>query len=242
MKCFVSRAMSTALCAGLVLALAVPLAQAQTKPKKAGAAGSQKTLNGGAAKGNNLSFKEFEICLKEQDALKARTPDLQQQRDAMDAERKTILQEGEAIKAQGETMSKYSASVKDYNARLIAQGEKVKAWRARDEAIAAANRKGSAGDQERKQLEADRQELQKTEVAQDDEGKALKAERERLNVDAFNASVKAHEQAVTDWNARKKAQDALIQAYDDDQTEWASRCANRSYLEAWEKILRKEAK
>lgn len=251
MKRSVLFAMPAALCAGLLLAQVSTEALAQTKPKKAEAAGApkkaeaaggQKTISGGAMKGNALTFKEYEACMKEQAVLKARTPELQKQRDAMEAERKTIQQEGETLKAQNETMTKFSARVKEFNARLAVQGEKVKAWRARDEEIAAAGRKGSAADQERKQLEADRQELQKAETALDEETKSLEAERDRLGVAAFNARATAQENAAIDWNARSKVLDKTFQAYEDDRLDWKSRCADRPYREEWEKILQQEGK
>lgn len=242
MKRTVPFALPAALCAGLLLAQVSSEAMAQTKPKKAAATGTQKTISGGTGKGNALSFKEYEVCMKEQAGLKVRAPDLQKQRDAMEAERKTILQEGDAIRAQNETMVKFSASVKDFNARMAAQGVKVKAWLARNDEIIAGNRKGSAADQERKQLDADRQELQKSETALDQEAKALEAERERLGVPAFNARATAQEKAATDWNARSKTLDQAFQAYEDDRADWSRRCADRPYREEWEKILEREGK
>jgi predicted RNase H-like nuclease (RuvC/YqgF family) len=241
MKRFVSKAVPAVLCAGVLVAL-TPAAMAQAKPKKAAPAVAQKTISGGAVKGNALTFNEYEACMKEQAALKTRTPELQRQRDAMEAERKAIQQDGEALKAQNETMANFSARVKAFNARLAVQGEKVKAWRARDEEIATGNRRGSAADQERKQLEADRQELQKTETELDQETKALEAERERLGVAGFNARATAQENAAIDWNARSKVLDKAFQAYEDDRVDWKNRCADRPYREEWEKILQNERK
>ncbi len=239
----VSFAAPVVLCAGLLLAL-TPLGVAgQTKAKKpAEANAAHKTISGGAVKGNALTFNEFEACMKEQAALKPRPPELQKRRDAMEVERKAILKEGEALKAENDGMLKLSERVKAFNGRLNAQGEKVKLWRARDEEIAAANRQGAAADQERKQLEADRAELQKSEAALDLEAKELEAERNRMGVAAFNARATEQEKAATDWNARSKALDADFQSYEDERLDWKRRCADRPYREEWEKILQREGK
>ncbi len=238
-----SFAVPAVLCAGLLLALAPLGASAQTKAKKAGDANAaQKTISGGSIKGNALTFNEYETCMKEQEALKQRPPELQKKRDVMEAERKTILKEGESLKAESDTMAKLSARVKEFNGRLTAQGEKVKLWRARDEEIAAGNRRGAAADLERKQLEADRAELQKAETALDLEAKELEAERARMGVAGFNARATAQENAATDWNARSKVLDAAFQSYEDDRLDWKGRCADRPYREEWEKILQRERK
>lgn len=241
MKRSVSYALPMALCAGLLVALAPAGAWAQTK-KKVEVAGPQKTISGGAVKGNALSFKEFEACMKEQDTLKLRTPDLQKQRDALEAERKAIQADATAIKAEAEAMSQFSERVKAFNARLREQGEKVKEWRARDEEFAEAKRSGPSAERQRKELERDRLELQKSEAALDKDGKELQAERDKLGIDQFNARATTQEKAAIDWNARSKALDIAFQAYEDDRIDWKSRCADRPYREEWEKILQNDRK
>jgi hypothetical protein len=237
MKRLVPMAVPAVLCVSLFMA-GSPAALAQAKPKKAEAAGTQKTISGGAMKGNALSFKEFEACMNEQDALKARTPELQKQRDALEAERKPIQQEGQAIKAEAEVLGRFGERVKAFNARLSEQGAKVKAWKEREEAFVAANRSGPGADRQRKDLEAERQELQKGETALDQQAKALQTERDQLGVEKFNAHATEQERAATDWNARSKALDQAFQAYEDDRGDWKSRCANRPYREEWEKLIR----
>lgn len=242
MKRPVPHALTVALCAGLLAALAPVGAVAQTKPKKAEAAGTQKTISGGTVKGNALTFKEFEACMKEQDALKARTPDLQKQRDALEAERKTIQAEATAIKSDAEALNAFSERVKAFNARLREQGEKVNQWKARDAEFAEAKRSGPTAERQRKELERDRLELQKSEAALDKDGKDMQAERDKLGIDQFNARASAQEKAAVDWNARSKTLDNAFQAYEDDRIDWKSRCADRPYREEWEKILQNERK
>lgn len=235
----VSFAVSVALCTGLLMALGPVGAMAQTKAKTQAPAknGVEKTISGGAVKGNALTFKELEACLKEQDALKTRPPELNKQRDAMEAERKLIQKEGDALKGDTELVTKLSERVKAFNARLREQGEKVKSWKERDEAFAAANRSGPSADRQRKELEAERQELQKNETALDTEAKDLEAERAKLSAGLIDRAA-AQEKAATDWNARSKALDSAFQAYEDDRVDWKNRCADRPYREEWEKLIR----
>lgn len=242
MKRAVSMTLPAALCAGLLVALAPLGTSAQTKPKKSEAAGTQKTISGGAVKGNALTFKEFEACMKEQDALKSRTPDLQKQRDALEAERKTIQAEATAIKADSEALNAFSERVKAFNARLREQGEKVNQWKARDAEFAESKPSGPTAERIRKELERDRLELQKNETTLDKEVKDMQAEREKLGIDKFNARATAQEKAAIDWNARSKTLDNAFQAYEDDRIDWKSRCADRPYREEWEKILQNERK
>jgi hypothetical protein len=239
----VSFAAPVALCAGLLMALGPVGVVAQTKAKTqaAGKKAADKTISGGAIKGNALSFNEFEACMKEQDALKTRPPELNKQRDAMELERKAILKEGEALRSDTEQVTKLSERVKAFNARLLEQGNKVKGWKERDEAFATANRSGPSADRQRKDLETERQELQKNETALDAEAKDLEAERTKLSA-GFNDRAAAQEKAATDWNARSKVLDGAFQAYENDRVDWKSRCADRPYREEWEKILQREGK
>lgn len=243
MKRSVSFVLPVALCAGLLGALTPMGAAAQTKAKAQTPANkaAEKTISGSAGRGNALTFKEFEACMKEQEALRQRPPELQKKRDAMEAERKSILKEGEAIKAESESLTKLSERVKAFNARLREQGDKVKGWKEREEAFVTANRSGPSADRQRKDLETERQELQKSETALDAEAKELEAERVRLSA-GFNERAVAQEKAATDWNARSKLLDAAYQSYEDDRLDWKSRCADRPYREEWEKILQREGK
>lgn len=240
----VSFAVPVALCAGLLMTLAPVGAMAQTQAKTpapakkaAQAAGAEKTISGGAVKGKALTFNELEACLKEQDGLKTRPPELRQQRDAMELERKAIQKEGDAIKGDSEVLTKLSERVKAFNARLQEQGDKVKSWKERDEAFATANRSGPSADRQRKDLEAERQELQKSETALDAQAKDLEAERVKVGA-GFNERAAAQEKAATDWNARSKVLDNAFQAYEDDRVDWKSRCADRPYRAEWEKMIR----
>jgi predicted nucleic acid-binding Zn-ribbon protein len=234
----VSHVLPVALCAGLLMALSPLGAMAQAKAKKAAdGGGADKTISGGPTKGKSLTFKELEACLKEQDALKTRPPELQKQRDAMEAERQAILKEGAAIKADSEELTKLSARVQAFNARMREQGEKVKGWKDRDEAFAMTNRSGPSADRQRKDLELERQALQVNETALDKEAKELEAERSKLAA-GFSERAGAQEKAAVDWNARSKLLDKAYQAYEDDRLDWKARCADRSYREEWEKMIR----
>jgi chromosome segregation ATPase len=236
MSRFVAPLIPVACLAGLLLALAPLSGQAQTSAKKP-AADASKTLSGGAGKGKMLTFKELEVCLKDQDALKTRPPELQRRRDAMEAERKTIKDAGDALNADTDALKQLSERVKGFNARMHEQGEKVKAWKAHNEEFGAANKTGMSADRERKDLEHEREELQKSEAALDQEGKALNAEKDKLS-GAFNERATAQQKAAEDWNARSRLLDADFQSYEDDRLDWKQRCADRPYHEEWEKMIR----
>ena len=120
-----------AVAASLSLLAMAPAVLAQAKPK---------TLSGSAGSGKVMSFKELESCLKEQDGMADRVKQLQARRDTMDAERKGIQAEAEALKSGGEEINALAAKVKDFNERMKAQGERVAAWKARSDELAAFKR------------------------------------------------------------------------------------------------------
>lgn len=236
---------STLACAAAGLALCAPLvgwAQAGTAAttaakKPAAGKSATKTISGAAAKGKLLTYKELEVCLKEQDALKLRPPELQRRRDTMEQERVAIQKDTDALKTDSTALAQLSERVKDFNARMKAQGEKVKSWRERDEEFAKANRTGTSADRQRKELEREREELQKSETALDAEGKTLGEERDKRAA-GFNDRAVAQEKAASDWNARSRKLDEDFRAYEDDRKDWHARCAERSYREEDEKLIR----
>jgi chromosome segregation ATPase len=228
----------------LSLALAPLGLSAQTAAKKPAAAavpaaGGNKTLSGGAGNGKLMSFKELEVCLKEQQDLNVRAPELQRQREAMDVERKRVVADAEALKADSALVSAIGEKIKAYNARVKEQGEKVQSWRDRQAAFESNDRTGPAVERTRKELERDRDLLQKNQTALDAENASLNEERGKVAT-GYSERVAAQEKAANDWNARSRTLDAASQTYEDDRLAWRGRCADRPYREDDEKLIRRE--
>lgn len=231
--------------AAALLLATLPLAGgAQTTPKKPAAAAvpsatGSKTLSGSAGNGKLMSFKELEVCLKEQRDLNTRVPELQRQRDAMDVERKSIQAEADALKDESAKVAAFGERIKAYNARIKEQSEKVKSWRERQEAFDASERSGPSADRQRKELDKERDQLQKAQTALDAENLSLAAERDKVSA-GFNERASAQEKAANDWNARSRALDGRFRAYEDDRLDWKGRCADRPYREDDEKLILRE--
>jgi hypothetical protein len=217
----------------LSLALAPLGLSAQTAAKKPAAAavpaaGGNKTLSGGAGNGKLMSFKELEVCLKEQQDLNVRAPELQRQREAMDVERKRVVADAEALKADSALVSAIGEKIKAYNARVNRQA-----------AFESNDRTGPAVERTRKELERDRDLLQKNQTALDAENASLNEERGKVAT-GYSERVAAQEKAANDWNARSRTLDAASQTYEDDRLAWRGRCADRPYREDDEKLIRRE--
>jgi chromosome segregation ATPase len=216
----------------VALALAWPLAHAQSQPSKP-AAGATKSFGGGKPGGKLLTRDELRACMTLQKQMQTRASDLEGQKAPLQQEKAALAQEAETLKVDREALERNrQATVAPFQAKADAHGQRIEVFNKKSAELAALEKQGSLGKSEklRNQLEADQAELKKNE-------EALRAEMEALNkanadaASAMNARIAEHEQKVRSWNERNDALTARIEEHRTSDERWASQCADRRYDE-----------
>lgn len=219
------------------LSLACLGAAAQTKP----ASGPPtKTISGKSAVGKLLTFKELEACFNEYDQLKPKADAFNDRRTAMSAERKQIEAEAEALRNDGQA-AELQAKVVAFNQRQAGFKERIDLFNKRQTDFNENRPAGPAGERERKAIEAEREALLALEGPLKAEVDKLSAEREAVT-SSLQKRAEAQAAKATDWNARSKALDDEVAAFEETRAAWSDRCGNRPYNEEHEKILRSSRK
>lgn len=242
---FVATGRTTAvlLASGLVIASA----HAQTPPPKAppakpavpaATASDGKTLSlGGAAAANSkvLTRDELRSCLERQDSLASRRTEVEAARGPIESDKQALVADQEALKADSVKVDAARQSVTDLNARYQAYGERVTKWNQRAEAVKDVISR--TADRERAALEVERTELQKLQTQLEADRAAIGVSAEKA-VNDYNARAKALDARVVAWNQRNAELTERAKTLNADRDGWASDCAGRNYREMDERIIK----
>jgi len=217
-----------AICAGLGLALLSLAVGAQSPATKA--MGTPK------AGGKLLTREELRICLAQQKELGARRPVLEAERAQLDRERAELQQTDESLKTERASIEKLAQAATEINARSKALSAQTTDFNERVAKFDAANLSGPTAERQRRSLDRERTELDKS-------VKALEADRAALGpaaeqkAKAFDARLAAREQSAGDWNARNAKLSQGVQTFELDLENWKIDCEGRSYREDDEKAI-----
>jgi chromosome segregation ATPase len=217
-----------AMCAALGLALLSPAAGAQ--------AAATKAMGTPKAGGKLLSREELRSCLAQQKELGARRPALESERTQLDRDRSALQQTDESLKAERASIEKLVQAAAEIGERNKALSAQTTDFNERVARFEAANLSGPAAERQRRSLDRERTELDKS-------VKALEADRAALGpaaeqqAKAFDARLAAREQSASDWNARNAKLTQSVQAFEVELENWKIDCEGRSYREDDEKAL-----
>ena len=220
---------STLAAASLCLALAAPVAVAQSTAAKPAPKPAGKTLGGKPPGGGKLMTRdELRGCLKRLDEVNQAAKGIDSARPALDSGRDTLKASGEALKAERAELDRKLVAVREWEGRVRAHAVEIETFNQRSAAVESAPR-----DQQEKMLEAlkgDREKLHKTrDVLAADEAVLVPAYRE--SAQTYNERAIARDAKVTDWNQRNAAVVDASVAQQDARALWLNECANRPYLE-----------
>jgi uncharacterized protein (DUF3084 family) len=190
---------------------------------------AQKSLGGGSGSGPVMTRDELRACLKQQDTLKTRVADYDQQRASLDKERADILQARQAIDAERGGVQADAGRINELNARAADVAARITEWNTRWQDFERLGRGGPTADRQRRQLLNEQKELNAANAAIDKEREGLSgvggnAKEINVKLDALNARTVA-------WNDRQK----VVLKMGEDVTQardlWAAECGSRRYRE-----------
>ena len=216
------------MCAGLAFALLASTVAAQAPGTKA--MGTPK------AGGKLLSREELRACLTQQKELATRRPLLESERAQLDRERQELQQIDESLKAERAAIEKLAQTATEIGARSKALSQQIADYNERSSKFESANLSGPTAERQRRLLDRERAELDKSAQALEADRAALGPAAEQ-KAKAFDARLAAREQAASDWNARNAKLTKSAQAYELDLENWKIDCEGRSYREDDEKAI-----
>jgi chromosome segregation ATPase len=213
---------------GLALLLMSLTVTAQTPATKA--------IGTAKAGGKLLTREELRSCLAQQKEIGARRPPLEAERTQLDRERQELLQIDESLKAERTSIEKLAETAAEIGQRSKALSAQTADFNERVLKFDNSNLSGPTAERQRRSLDRERAELDKS-------AKALEADRAALGpaaeqkAKAFDARVAAREQAAADWNARNAKLTQAVQTLEVDLQNWKIDCEGRSYREDDEKAI-----
>jgi chromosome segregation ATPase len=195
---------------------------------------AQKSLGGGSGSGPVMTREELRACLKQQDTLKVRVADYDQQRAALDKERADILQAKQAIDADRGGVQ--AGKINDLNARAADVATRITEWNTRWQDFERLGRGGPTADRQRRQLLREQKEL-------NEENAAIDKEREGLsgvggNAKEINVKLEALNARTVAWNDRQKVVVKMGEDVTQARDLWAAECGSRRYREDDEIAIR----
>jgi chromosome segregation ATPase len=216
------------MCAGLAFALLASTVAAQAPGTKA--MGTPK------AGGKLLSREELRACLAQQKDLGVRRPALESDRARLDRERVELQQVDAALKSERESIEQLAQSAAEFGKRSKALSAQTADFNERVTRFGTANLSGPTAERQRRSLDRERIELDKSAQALEAERAAFGPAAEQ-KAKAFDARLAARDQAAGDWNARNAQLTRSVQNFEVDLENWKIDCEGRSYREDDEKAI-----
>jgi len=217
-------------------AYVVGLALALTTLAAAAQASATKAIGTAKAGGKLLTREELRSCLAQQKEFGTRRPVLEAERAQLDRERQELQQIDESLKAERASIEKLAESAAEIDKRSKALSAQTADFNERVLKFDNANLSGPIAERQRRSLDRERAELDRS-------IKALEADRAALGpaaeqkAKAFDARLAAREQAAGDWNARNAKLSQSVQTFEVDLQNWKIDCEGRSYREDDEKAI-----
>ena len=217
-------------------AYVVGLALALTTLSAAAQASATKAIGTAKAGGKLLTREELRNCLAQQKEFGTRRPVLEAERAQLDRERQELQQIDESLKAERASIEKLAESAAEIDKRSKALSAQTADFNERVLKFDNANLSGPTAERQRRSLDRERAELDRS-------AKALEADRAALGpaaehkAKAFDARLAAREQAAGDWNARNAKLGQNVQTFELDLQNWKFDCEGRSYREDDEKAI-----
>jgi hypothetical protein len=213
-----------------------PAKPAATKPA-APAAERTKSLGDAGTEGNRaaksqpiLTREELRACFKQEEAIRTRLNAHEQARAPIDAERTGLTAEQEALKAERGPVDAAADRAQALKGKFEAHTARVGKWNADVAAFNERQPSGAAGDRERTRLNTEREALTKAQAELEAERVAVVSENEKV-VAAFNARARAVEAKVVAWNERNGQWNAAGVKLEEERKAWVATCADRRYRE-----------
>jgi hypothetical protein len=223
----------------IALALAWPLAHAQSPSKPASPAPATKSF-GGKPGSKLLTREELRACLALREQVKASGPELERDKAELQREKAALQEAGDALKTEREAQERSrQEATSAFRAKGDAHAQRIDAFNARAAELAELEKQGRGNRAERlrKALESEHADLKKSEEALQVEMNALN----KANADSattLNARIAEHEQNVRAWNERNDAFTARVQGHRSTDDRWLAQCADRRYDELDEIAIR----
>ena len=205
----------------------------------ANATAKANTLGSGEAAGALLTRDELRVCLKQEESIRTRIADLDQQQQPLAAEKAAIGLEQQAVREERIKIDGIRKIADELGARFKAYGARVETLNARVAEFNASKRSGAAADRERVEMNTEQ-------AALVSERTELESERQRLTtqsevaVRAYNDQVGAVEARVADWNERNAKWADRSTSLESERKGWLANCSDKRYREDDEIAIRKE--
>jgi chromosome segregation ATPase len=212
----------------LALVLMVQTVAAQTPATKA--------IGTAKAGGKLLTRDELRSCLAQQKEIGARRPALEAERAQLARERQELQLIDESLKTERVSIEKLAETAAEIGQRSKALSAQTADFNERVLKFDNPNLSGPTAERQRRSLDRERAELDKSAQALEADRAALGPAAEQ-KAKAFDARLASREQAATDWNARNAKLSQNLQSFEVDLQSWKIDCEGRSYREDDEKAI-----